>query len=70
MPASLYAFSLDLILLDNSRIDPFPRAADGFEKNEIVGHEKVSILRRRVLNFFVPRSKQSWIIVPGDLTGQ
>jgi hypothetical protein len=35
------------------------RAADGFEENEGIGRENVSILRR---------NKQSWIIVPGDLS--
>ena len=47
-------------------MDLFLRAADGFEENEIVGHDHVSMLRRRVLNFFVRRSKQRRIVVPGD----
>ena len=46
----------------------FLRAADGFERNEIVGHENINIVRRPVLNFLDRRGKQCWIIVPGDLT--
>ena len=37
------------------------------ERNEIVGHENVSILHCRVLKFLDRRGKQNWIIVPGNL---
>lgn len=60
--SSIASFYLDPILLANSRTVLFLRAV---EENGIVGHEN-GILRYRVLNFFVRRSKPNWVIILGD----